>query len=129
MSFTWTNDISVGVTKLDNQHQFLFYIINKLEGMSGDLAGEELDKYVKSLNHYVQIHFQTEEEYFQRYNYTEKLEHEKEHMDFVNQVIRYKKIHKNDESVSTAELHNFLSNWIIDHILQCDMKYKGLFPK
>jgi hemerythrin-like metal-binding protein len=129
MPLTWSQDISVGVHKIDNQHQFLFYVINKIERMGVDISGEELEKVVDSLSEYVQIHFQTEEEYFSRYNYAEKEEHEKEHSAFVDKVISCRKRLDRQEPVATKDLYAFLAEWITNHIKGSDMKFKGLFPE
>lgn len=129
MALEWSHDISVGVNKIDNQHQFLFYVINKIERMGTELSGEKLERVVDSLSDYVQIHFQTEEEYFSRYNYAEKTEHEKEHSTFVDKVISYRQKIDRQEPVATQELYSFLSEWIMNHVKESDMKFKGLFPE
>ena len=128
MPLTWSQAISVGVNKIDNQHQFLFYLINKIERMEAELSGEKLESVIDSLSGYVQIHFQTEEEYFARYNYADTAEHEKEHSAFVDKVISYRQRLDRQESVETEELYRFLSEWIMNHIKGSDMKFKGLFP-
>ena len=129
MELVWTKNISVGVPKIDDQHQFLFYIINKLERMKGELSGEELENYVDSLSNYVQIHFQTEEEFFYRFDFADKLEHEKEHGLFVDKIMEYRQKLENSEPVSVDDLYAFLSSWIKDHIQGSDMKFKGLFSE
>ena len=122
----WDESLSVGVEAIDEQHRNLFNLINRLEGV-GELSTAETEVTIDALLDYAQIHFQTEEEFFYRYNYAEKEAHEQEHAAFINTVIGFSKEYERKHQLSADEIHTFLIDWLTRHIKGSDMKFKGLF--
>ena len=131
----WSQDLSTGIEKFDNQHKKLIQIIEEL-----NTALKE-KKYIKDhdiisniiieLTEYAKFHFSSEEEFFKEINYPEKREHIEDHDEFVLKIIDFQltlhnivKTNKIDEIENLLkEIYNFVSEWIENHIKQIDKKY------
>ena len=79
----WSDEYSVGVEILDQQHQQLIKMLNVLieaseKGDNPKLVISTLAKMKK----YAEIHFRTEEDYLKKYSYAEFEEHAREHREF-----------------------------------------------
>lgn len=89
------------------------------QGKSKVILGGINDKLIT----YTKNHFTTEENFFQRFDYKEKVTHTLEHDGFVKKAVEFKKSFDNGNSIISVEVLNFLSTWIKDHILVSDKKY------
>ena len=129
--FKWKEEFSVGIDKFDKQHkkllklgqELLYSFENVEEGI------DQYDKIIKVLNEmhdYTVYHFNSEEEIMEKYNYPEINKHKKAHQQFVDKLeeIEPKKIDLNQKGFS-MELINFIANWIENHIMGEDQKYKS----
>ena len=126
----WTDDLSVGIKEIDNQHQHLIQIINTLyDAMKAGKGHEVLGKTLDELVHYTVSHFQTEEKFFQKFNYPETDEHKKEHQDFVEKVEKSYSEFQNGSMSVTTTLLPFLSKWLFSHIRGTDKKYAKFFQE
>lgn len=120
----WEPKYSVNIELIDKQHKTLVDTINQLhEAMKQGKSKEVLGGILNNLIEYAKSHFNTEENFFQRFNYAEKLSHTKEHDDFAKKVVDFKKSFDNGNSMISSEVLNFLSTWIKNHILVNDKKY------
>jgi len=122
----WDEKYSVGIAKIDEQHKKLIGLVNKLydamrEGKGKDILLSILEE---TLN-YTNYHFSTEEEIFKKYNYSLKEPHMKEHKSMKEKVERLYNDVKAGNSNVTVEVFTFLKDWINNHILDIDMKYKN----
>ncbi len=123
----WKPDFSVGVQRLDAQHQKIINVINKLIGNPGAFdEAETIDDVLLELTNYVSDHFLLEEHLLEANDYPDLLEHSKKHTAYSEQIASFcqdiiKK--KNDPD----QLLVFLRKWWVDHILYEDMKYKPFF--
>ncbi len=121
---TWSDNLVIDNSIIDEQHQIIINLINELyaEFLAGK-ANETLDKIIEELTEYTVIHFQTEETFFERVNYSHKKEHIEEHSEFVNSISKFKiKLKKNEVNLS-YDIMNFLRDWLQNHILVSDKKY------
>ena len=125
---SWDESMSVGIATIDEQHRNLFNLIHRLEGVE-KLSSAEAEATIDALLDYAQIHFQTEEEFFYRYDYAEKEAHEREHAAFINRVIDFSKEYERNQGLPVPEVHAFLVDWLTRHIKGSDMKFKGLFAQ
>jgi len=121
---TWTNDFSVGVTEIDNQHQKLVKMINELhQAMKKGKGNSYVENIIKQLIDYSIYHFETEEKYFDKFNYPESKSHKEIHKKFINDISVFKDDFENNKIMLTLDVLNFLSNWLREHILGVDMDY------
>gem|GEM_PF-3060518 len=128
----WEDDLSVGISRVDEQHKVLISLINRLNAamkkrMGTSVTGEIL----KQLVDYTKTHFSMEEELFQRYHYPEpeRSNHLRAHASFVKTLEEvHQKFLRGDETVGIKIL-NFLRRWLIEHIKGTDKKYVPFFLK
>ncbi|MHB9097011.1 MAG: bacteriohemerythrin [Syntrophales bacterium] len=124
----WDSTLSVGVAEIDLQHQRLVKMINELnDAMRVGKSREMLGKIVSGLISYVQVHFATEEKYFDQFKYPEADQHKQEHKTFSATVDDFAKKFKNGQLGLSIELMTFLSDWLGKHIKGIDKKYSALF--
>lgn len=124
----WNEDYSVGVDSLDNDHIILFSLINylndaRLEGQETKIVGKLLDTLVQ----YAVGHFQREETRMRKAGYGEDAFnlHKEEHAQFGKQILDLQQRFEKQGSEGLGEdLGEFLSGWLVDHILDTDMQYK-----
>ena len=121
-TFEWTPLFETGLAIVDRQHQQLVNLINQL-GMGADEANpEHIDQTLVKLTHYTVYHFQSEEEIMTRARVaaTHADKHRATHRQFIAQVAEWTARRERQEAVNLRQLLDFLSNWLIFHILGDD---------
>jgi hemerythrin len=124
MPLLWTDDLSVGVDRIDEQHKELLRRINGLlEAMKQGKGKSQLDEVLAFLDEYVVIHFGTEETYMRRYSYPDYLAHRKAHVEFRQELAVLKKQLETAgaTSVLVIEVQNRLGSWFREHVKKVDM--------
>jgi len=125
---TWTNDFSVGVEEIDNQHKRLVNMINELhDAMKQGKGNEHVEDIIIRLVDYSKYHFNTEEKYFHQFSYPDKESHIQTHVDFIDKVSIFAEKFKNNEVMLTIDVLTFLSDWLRNHIMGIDMDYSDFF--
>lgn len=128
--FQWNDKYSTGIQSIDNQHKEIFAYMNRLlDAMKLGQADKVIYQIVIELEKYSIVHFQKEEFFFQRFNYSETKEHIQEHQFFIQKVASLKSELKAGKKALFIELLNFLKDWIENHILVTDKKYSECFLK
>jgi hemerythrin-like metal-binding protein len=123
--FDWDEKYSVGIQSIDSQHKELFrQLDNLLLAMKRGEGQSAISGIIQELDH-----FQKEEFFFQRFNYSESSEHIKEHRNFIQKVAELRADLKLGKAILTVEVMNFLKGWIDHHILEVDNKYIECFRK
>ncbi|ACL16435.1 hemerythrin-like metal-binding protein [Methanosphaerula palustris E1-9c] len=126
----WTDDLSVGVTEIDNQHKRLIELINKLhDAMKAGQGKQMLETTLQELAAYTVYHFQAEEKYMVEYNYPRYHAHKIEHDAFVKKVTDFQKDFVDNRLGLTLDLMKFLKDWVNNHIKSTDKQYTALFNK
>ena len=121
----WSDDYSIGVDVIDEQHKHLFEIGNEIyELLENYLALDKYDKIaliVQELADYTKYHFKTEEELMISRKYPRFLSHKVEHDDFMQKIneLDLEDIDK-DQDKHIREILVFVFDWILDHILKKD---------
>ena len=124
----WQNDYNTGITSIDEQHQELCNMLNKLEEkMNSDDINQVMGMILKGLVEYVKFHFQDEEKIMSRIFYPKLEQHKKIHKDLVDQIVKILLDMKNGKEIEAVELHTFLKRWLRDHILEEDKKIGNHF--
>ncbi len=121
---TWSDNLSVNIKEIDDQHKKLVGMLNELhdsmkEGKGAAMTGSVLTGLIK----YVSTHFATEEKYMKQYSYPEFLNHKAEHDALTKQALDLHKQFQEGKPVLTSELLRFLRDWLSNHILGTDKKY------
>jgi hemerythrin len=125
---TWSEIMSVGVGRIDREHQKLIELINLLHsemtaGKSNEIMGRVLDDLIA----YTKGHFAMEEGLFRTHNYPQGAAHKQEHDALTKKVLDLQAEFKAGRSFIGAPTLNFLREWLTQHILKQDMSYKLFF--
>lgn len=134
--FTWTEDLSVGVEELDEQHRNLFDIINRIltavEPASSKTKEDKL-MLLNELMNYNFYHLGIEEEYMAKFE-CESRTHADAHVWYKTKSRElFQKSSKllNDNSEESEhvikELAKFAGEWHVGHIMNMDKTYTLCF--
>ena len=125
-SIQWTDELSVKIPSIDNQHKTLVGLINKLDdAVNNGNSKEVLKVIIKELVRYTQAHFIYEEALFNMHGYPESDNHQIAHKKLFEKVEMFKKAVDEDQEDIYNELLDFLNNWLYRHILKEDMAYSS----
>lgn len=121
----WSDDLSVGIEEIDEQHKALVAVINRLfdETIVHQADASVLDAILNELVEYTVIHFAVEESLFRIFDYPDTEIHTKHHDDLKVEVLEIQKKVKAGEVTVNTELLMFLKRWLQNHILHEDKKY------
>ena len=123
MAFKWTEDLSVGVTEIDNQHKELFkQIDNLLSAMSTGKGKDEVGKIINFLGNYVIEHFGMEEKKMLSMQYPNYPAHKAIHTAFISSFTEIKKNFDENGSTSTCvlQVNRQVNDWLKSHICNVD---------
>ncbi len=125
----WKEEYSVKVDEIDEQHKKLIDIINKLYiTVSASVVNENnLGKIFKELVDYADYHFETEEKYFDKFDYPQKEKHKLEHVKYTQKVLDWYIQYNNGKIGISLEVTDFLVSWWTNHILNVDKGYSEFF--
>lgn len=131
MSIKWRDAMSVGDQTIDSDHKHLIDLINTFEvALSGaTIDHKQIATVLLGLVEYTGDHFNREEEIQRLIRYPYYDSHSRGHRDVLKklQVIiadytRTKAGPTRDKMV--RDLAGFLKEWLVDHILQSDLRMK-----
>ncbi len=126
----WTDDLSVGVECLDEDHQAFFRLSALLtEILSSPEENQDplIDTAINILEEYVEAHFMREESAMKAANYPLLAEHMAEHDAFANRVRGIVQSYRTDgDKALIAKLARLVARWIESHIRGVDTRYCGI---
>lgn len=133
--FKFTDDYLIGIDELDDEHRYLFSLINK----ALDLLNNEylIDRYEKvrelldELDAYAEQHFAHEEAYMEEIHDPELIRQRIQHVDFRNRVRDFLFADINTDEEQEAVLHelvSFMARWLYRHIIGSDIMIGKLPP-
>lgn len=119
----WTPEYYTGNKKVDEEHQKLFEIVNKLhdamkKGHGKDVLKQTLDELIK----YTIQHFTDEEFFMLSKRYPRYKEHKKIHKDLTDKVKDLRAKFVSGDVNMNIELLHFLNQWLAHHIKGEDFK-------
>ena len=123
----WKEEYEVGVAEIDEQHQKLIDIANRVyELMRNELALDKYDQIVEilqELKEYTVYHFHFEEGLMQKAKYKKRFSHKILHQNFLAQVeaVDLSAVDENQEAY-LIQIMDFIANWLIEHIIGEDKK-------
>ncbi len=138
MAFTeWTEAFSVGVGEIDQQHQRLLVLMNKLHDaaqrseqlatLASVLDEFELVKHgIDELEDYIVYHFETEERYMLRHAYPQTEQHRSEHQSFSRKIDGFRKHAARPQGRLCPEVAAFCEQWWASHVQGTDRRL-GVF--
>jgi len=122
----WTDDLSVGIDLIDNQHQTWVEHYNRaVEAIDAQHGVAQISRSLEFLSDYTETHFATEEQAMTESAYPELEEHKAKHdalrktiSDMMEEFIEDGATDRLAQSVET-----FLGNWLIKHIQEVDLRF------
>lgn len=116
--FEWKSDYETGYETVDDQHQYLFKLANRL--LSAKVT--DCKSIIMELYQYTRVHFKAEEAIMAEFKYPALDDHIKLHINLVSNLNNL-----SEHFVETEESRNDLvavfGNWIINHILNEDLRF------
>lgn len=128
---TWTEKMSVGVETLDADHRKLMGFVNDLHGaVRGQAAPETIGRILDELISYTEYHFEVEERLQKLARYPDLDDHKQAHAKLKQQVYDLRDRFRTDPTrMNNIKVFDFLSDWLVRHILGEDMRYKPFLAK
>lgn len=124
----WTDELSVSIDSIDDQHKELVRLINDLNrAMRNKESQAVIQRIVHGLKEYVITHFAYEEELFDKFGYADAEAHKSVHAKFVEKVGDFEHALSSGQATVSIEVMNFLKDWLVQHIMGTDQKYIGFF--
>lgn len=118
----WDDSYSVGVAKLDDQHKALFAMINRA-ALHAECNGNDatMHQLAADMMAYAFMHFTTEEEFMQSYDYPDLDSHSRMHEDFKVMAMQYE-FESQQGTADPIKLTDYLIDWLNGHIRGTDRK-------
>lgn len=134
MYFEWKDEYSVNIAAIDKQHRKMFGIGEKIYNLVlvKDRFGnyDKIVEILEELRLYTLYHFEFEEKLMEKYSFRDIESHRLEHVFMIKKLQRIEKkgVDSNQKEV-TVDLITFVSDWIAEHILKTDMRYKSFLAE
>ena len=131
MAISWTTDLSVGVSQIDEQHKIWFEKADQLfeagkKGQAKEFVGQLLD----FLDDYTRKHFSDEEKYMLSIKYPEYDKQKALHTALIGQLDKIKAEYKESGGniIVVLNANQMVVDWLTKHISNEDKKI-GAFAK
>ena len=121
------NEYLTGIEMIDQEHTKLIEIADKLYNLLNDQFIPDKYDYilevVGELKDYAKKHFADEEAYMEKINYKRMFTQKIQHAEFVEKMSSYnpEKIDA-DQKEACMDILEFINNWLVEHILENDLK-------
>lgn len=124
--FVWEKSFETGLAQVDKQHRYLVELSNEFgKRLSQDnVSAAAMEQLFQELADYTQYHFDEEEKHMAHFKVDPRhVEyHEEIHNGFLVDVMQMYEETTLAQSDSARHLFDFLLNWLVYHILGCDMQ-------
>ena len=127
----WSEKFSVGVRELDQQHQQLIKLLNRLILAQGTINthSETISDILMAMTRYAQAHFKSEERLMEAYGFPGLEDQKKEHRDFRKKTVSFSTATFYGVDEIPESLLEYLVDWWVHHILEDDMAYRSFFQE
>jgi len=134
MYFKWKDEYCTGIDVIDKQHRHLFEVGARIFDLAEMDDGfdhyDEIMDVLAELKDYTEYHFGYEEKLMQEHGYENYEQHRIQHYFVIKKIDKFQAGDIDEKQKETVlKLAEFISDWITNHILKEDMKYKDFFIK
>ncbi|MBG0791213.1 MAG: hemerythrin family protein [Desulfovibrionaceae bacterium] len=126
----------IDIREIDEQHERIFDILDRIETVAEDLYrpldDDEVDDALDimgELRECAREHFGTEEGYMEEADYPALDDHRAAHEKFIDDLIRMEGELLNGSSVPPVKIHAFLAESCREHILSMDSPFGDFYNK
>ncbi|MCK5674921.1 MAG: hemerythrin family protein [Spirochaetales bacterium] len=116
--FEWKSDYETGDETVDDQHQYLFKLANRL--FSAKVT--DCKSIIMELYQYTRVHFKAEEAIMAEFKYPALDDHKQLHINLISNLNNLSE-HFVETEESRNDLVAIFGNWIINHILNEDLRF------
>ena len=131
LTFEWTEEMSVGIPVVDEDHQGFILLINDLNrAITENMPPKELKHKMQLIIDDAERHFAQEEKLFNKWNYPDTSTHANIHAQVMVTLGNINKNfipYGNDSEWMDAGVQ--VKKILVDHILKEDMKYADYYHK
>lgn len=125
---TWTDDLSVGVASIDNDHKKFLDLLNVLIGTPADSG--QINEYlalIEELAGQSGSHFEQEEAVMERIGFPDLEPHRRSHRVFMDKVALLRKAIEGEDNPALArlELVSFMAEWFSGHLRTMDLPLRA----
>lgn len=124
---TWCDDYNVNVEEIDVQHRTMLELVNNLHSaVEACIDKDDLKDLLGELVESTRVHFSTEEQLMNKYDYPEFAKHHQEHkmlLQHMNELVAAVSSGKHPTFYSDYDVS---TDWALLHIFECD-KSLGVF--
>jgi hemerythrin len=118
----WKTENRVGIFKIDEQHQNIFRILNKLATAIEEDKDRKILLYILSdLVKHFNYHFTDEEIYLEVH--PDFNDHHQKHWELTEKILDFEKQSRKNTAFNFGEVLDFLNNWLKNHIFEADIEY------
>ncbi len=126
MPFTkWTDELSIGIPELDEEHKRWLEILNELhDAMSDNSDTKIMQTIVKRMLEYSVFHLTHEEMHMLELKYPLFESHKEKHDHLIHKIeLLVDRINESGNFRLTVDTILLLKNWLTNHIMVTDKKY------
>ena len=125
----WSEKFSVCVRELDQQHQQLIKMLNRLISTQGTINthSETISDILMEMTRYAQVHFKAEERLMEIYGYPGLEKQKIQHRNFRKETVDFSTATYVGVDHIPEALLEYLVDWWVHHILEDDMAYRSFF--
>lgn len=121
----WTDELLIGIGKIDEQHRWL---VDRINALHDELARPAPDRkaigdILDALVGYTMNHFIVEEELFQRHGYSGTDAHREEHNGFTGKLVKLLEKFEAGAADVGSDTLALLKEWLTHHIMVVDKAY------
>lgn len=125
----WESRYSLGLDEIDEQHQWLFELINKIwQAIVNRADYLQIVLLITELEIYARDHFNAEEALMLQTQYPGIEQHQAAHQKFIERIAVEKRNAGETRQLSLDLVH-FLQDWLGKHILSMDQAYADFTRK
>jgi len=120
----WTDELTLGIESVDQQHHQLVDIINKFdEAAHKGKDSRIMNEILNDLVGYTQEHFADEEKIMTEADYKGLKKHQAQHRQLLQKVERFQFEFNSEGKRLTGPMQEFLKYWLTSHILKEDKTF------
>ena len=124
MKMKWIPEYNTGIDVIDDQHKRILDYINEIVEINDGTDRARVKQILDNIIDYTQSHFTFEESLQEEAGYQYRVPHKRVHDLFIKKIETYRDRFEMGQSIE-GELHEVLSQWLINHIQRDDTDYVG----
>lgn len=118
----WSPRLSLGLERIDEQHQWLIRLVNKLhQSVEARLSVDELLPVFEEMLDYTRVHFRDEEQYMRDMGFPDLEAHAAQHRALTEEVSHLHRSLAAGELVPATAAYELMRHWLVKHIIGHDL--------